>query len=332
MVSVTRRKPFFLTMRGSFSLFQQLSFSAPMDQKSRTKHIIWTPICRRVARDRFKSNLSPILPTLSFRKAETNCLYLPVFLFLPTCKHPLIDTDVARYGLSQILNSESMLDTPSPIPFQFLINGVFLRTSLEEYLTANGLSAETTLNLQYVRSLIPPLYEASFEHDDWVSCVDVLSSASTGTVVGQERILSGSYDGLLRVWNKSGQTMATSAPASAGGHTQGIKTAKFLSSTRIVSAGMDRTIRVWDYTEAQDHFSAQLKPKLELYGHRGFIHSVSIPPSWFKHLHSEISRTDPERRLTSTTLRIRFYLPLRMTRLVSGQQIHLLLQHQKTYS
>lgn len=171
-----------------------------------------------------------------------------------------------------------MLDTPSPIPFQFLINGVFLRTTLEEYLTANGLSAETTVNLQYVRSLIPPLYEASFEHDDWVSCVDVLSTtspANSGLLAGQERVLSGSYDGLLRVWNKSGQTIATSAPASAGGHTQGIKAAKFMSSSRIVSAGMDRTIRVWGYTESEDHFSAQLKPKLELYGHRGFIHSVS---------------------------------------------------------
>jgi ribosome biogenesis protein YTM1 len=163
-----------------------------------------------------------------------------------------------------------MLDTSSPIPFQFLINGVFLRTTLEEYLTANGLSSENTIQLQYIRSLIPPLYEASFEHDDWVSCVDVLS----GTI-GQERILSGSYDGLLRVWDKSGQTLATSASASAGGHTQGIKAAKFMSATRIASAGMDRTIRVWQYNEADDHFSATLKPKLELYGHKGFIHSVS---------------------------------------------------------
>jgi len=167
-----------------------------------------------------------------------------------------------------------MLDTPSPIPFQFLINGVFLRTSIDEYLTANGLSSETTLNLQYVRSLIPPLYEASFEHDDWVSSVDVLSSHNSTIEGGQERILSGSYDGLLRVWNKSGQTIATSASASAGGHIQGIKSAKFISPTRIASAGMDRTIRVWQYTEADDHFSGQLKPKLELYGHKGFIYSV----------------------------------------------------------
>jgi ribosome biogenesis protein YTM1 len=165
-----------------------------------------------------------------------------------------------------------MLDTPAPIPFDFLINGTFLRTTLDEYLTANGLSSETTLNLQYVRSLIPPLYEASFEHDEWVSSVDILS----GSTAGQERILSASYDGLLRVWNKSGQAIATSPSASAGGHTSSLKTAKFISQTQVASAGYDRSIRVWKYTEADDHFSAELKPMLELYGHRIRIDSIDV--------------------------------------------------------
>lgn len=176
-----------------------------------------------------------------------------------------------------------MLNTPSPIPFDFLINGTFLRTTIDEYLTANGLSSETTLNLQYARSLIPPLFEASFEHDDWVSCVDVLSSHSPaatwhpGSVLpGEERILSGSYDGLLRVWNKSGQAIATSTSSSLGGHTSGIKAAKFLSPTQIASSGLDRTIRLWKYSESQDHFSAKLKPTLELYGHRCSVDSIAV--------------------------------------------------------
>lgn len=176
-----------------------------------------------------------------------------------------------------------MLDTPSPIPFDFLINGTFLRTTIEEYLTSNGLSAENTLNLQYVRSLIPPIFEASFEHDDWVSCVDVLSNTSPAGVwqpgsiqAGQERILSGSYDGLLRVWNKSGQTIGTSTSSSLGGHTSSIKAAKFFSPTQVASSGLDRTIRIWKYSESDDHFSADLKPTLELYGHKGSVESLAV--------------------------------------------------------
>ena len=57
----------------------------------------------------------------------------------------LVPGDLKRYGLSKILNSESMLNTSAPIPFDFLIDGAFLRTSLDEYLKANGLSYETTL-------------------------------------------------------------------------------------------------------------------------------------------------------------------------------------------
>jgi ribosome biogenesis protein len=176
-----------------------------------------------------------------------------------------------------------MLDTSSPIPFDFLINGAFLRTTIDEYLTANGLSSENTLNMQYVRSLIPPLFEASFEHDDWVSCVDVLSTGSAAvawhpdsSLQDQERILSGSYDGLLRIWNKSGQTVATSAPSSFGGHTSGIKAAKFLSPSQIASSGLDRTIRLWKYIESDDHFSGELKPMLELYGHKGSVDSIAV--------------------------------------------------------
>lgn len=182
---------------------------------------------------------------------------------------------VGRSQLSQILNSDSMLDTPSIVPFQFLINGIFLRSSLEEYLTTSGLSAETVVSLEYVRSFIPPTFESSFEHEDWVSSVDVLSQ---NIKPGQERILSGSYDGLLRMWNLSGQCIATSATASMGGHTQGIKTAKFMSPTKIASAGMDRTIRIWQYSEDESRAGSagKLKPKLELYGHKQYIFSIAV--------------------------------------------------------
>ena len=185
---------------------------------------------------------------------------------------------VGRSQLSQILNSESMLDAPSIIPFQFLINGIFLRTTLEEYLTSAGLSAETVVSLEYVRSFIPPIYETGFEHEDWVSCIDVLSQSTWDAKPGQERILSGSYDGLLRMWNMSGQCIATSVTASMGGHTQGIKTTKFMSPTKIASAGMDRTIRIWQYSEgeSQEGTIGKMKPKLELYGHKQYIFSIDV--------------------------------------------------------
>ncbi|KZF24744.1 ribosome biogenesis protein ytm1 [Xylona heveae TC161] len=189
----------------------------------------------------------------------------------------LVSTGLRRYALSTLVNT--LLESEKPVPFEFLINGTFLRTSLDEYLTANGISAETTLTLEYVRARVPPSHIASFEHDDWVSAVDVLSSKSAAAswatdapvAPGQERILSASYDGLLRVWNTSSQLLATSPSPSEGGHSNSIKAAKFLSPSQIVSAGLDRTVRVWNYTADNT-----LKPALELYGHKSSVDALAV--------------------------------------------------------
>ena len=157
-----------------------------------------------------------------------------------------------------------------------MINGQFLRTSLDEFLTQNGLSAETTLSVEYVKALIPPLYVSSYEHDDWVSSVDVLSphsraaaSASDATVT--QRILSGSFDGLLRVWNMSNEITATGQ-----GHTAPIKAAKFISPDRIASSGIDRTIRLWKYEDAEAENAGSLAPTLELYGHKSSVDNIAV--------------------------------------------------------
>ncbi|KAI0470849.1 ribosome biogenesis protein YTM1 [Xylariaceae sp. FL0804] len=199
----------------------------------------------------------------------------------------LVPADIKRYGLSRVLNSDSMLDTAAPIPFEFLVDGAFLRTSLGEYLRERGLSFETTVTLQYVRSLVPPVYQASFQHDDWVSDVDVLSASSRAGLWSssstsssssniRDRILSASYDGLLRVWDGSGAVVAVSPPASGGGHGASAKAARWLSPSQVASAGLDRTVRVWRYSEADDGLSGVLRPALALYGHTASVDAVDV--------------------------------------------------------
>lgn len=171
-----------------------------------------------------------------------------------------------------------MLATSSPIPLDFLVNGTFLRTSIEDYLSANGISSETVLTLQYVRSLVPPVYEASFEHDDWVGDIDLLSAtapAAAGENVN-ERIASASYDGLVRIWNPSGDAIATSSAGRGGGHTLRLDAVRWLSSKQLASAGLDRKIVVWDYAEADDGFSGTLKPNMELWGHSKAINALDV--------------------------------------------------------
>jgi WD40 repeat protein len=155
-----------------------------------------------------------------------------------------------------------------------LINGQFLRTSIDEFLTAEGISAETTLTVEYVRALIPPVHISSFEHDDWVSSVDVVD-VETGL---NSRILSGSFDGLVRIWNTNNTTLlATSPSAGMNGHTASVKAVKWLSPTKVVSSGDDRTVRIWNYAEdSSDASASSITPSLELYGHEQSVGSISV--------------------------------------------------------
>ncbi|CAL8577043.1 ribosome bioproteinsis protein ytm1 [Xanthoria parietina] len=194
----------------------------------------------------------------------------------------LVNTNLRRYGLSSLVNT--LLGNEKPIPFDFLINGIFLRSSLDDYLTQHAISSETTLKLEYVKAAIPPIHLASFEHGDWVSSVDVLSTTSPaqrwsnsgGQIPGHERILSASYDGLLRVWNISSQITATSPSAGDGGHLSSIKAAKFVSPSRIASSGTDRTVRLWKYEEASDDSPAVMSQQIELYGHKASVDSIAV--------------------------------------------------------
>lgn len=181
----------------------------------------------------------------------------------------LIPTTFRRYQLSQYINSQ--LDLSQTVPFEFLVDGTFLRTSLEDFLTQRGISSENTLTVEYVRARVPPQYIASYEHDDWVSHVHTSSDSAN------PKILTASYDGRLRIWNTSSQVLATSGAGSDGGHFSIVKSAKFVTPSQIVSASFDRTVKIWKYT-ATDQGTA-ITPSLDLYGHKGGVESVTAHAS-----------------------------------------------------
>ena len=61
---------------------------------------------------------------------------------------------LTRYGLSEVVNH--LLGADAPTPFDFLIDGVLLRTSLAKLALRLGKSAEATLEVEYVPALGPP--------------------------------------------------------------------------------------------------------------------------------------------------------------------------------
>lgn len=172
----------------------------------------------------------------------------------------LVPSNLKRYGLSQIINH--LLDTPTPVPFDFLTAGAFLRTSLDTHLQSNGLSAESVITLEYVRAVVPPKFQAAFQHDDWVSSVSTAVCDGDSTLT---RILSGSYDGIARVWNLSGQVLAE-----APGHSSAIKSVKWLDGAQFVTSSMDRTLRLWSYS------GDAVTPIAEFLGHKATLENIAV--------------------------------------------------------
>ncbi|RPB28848.1 WD40 repeat-like protein, partial [Terfezia boudieri ATCC MYA-4762] len=203
----------------------------------------------------------------------------------------LVPTSLRRYGLSQVVNH--LLETPEPIPFDFLIDGVFLKTSLDEYLTANGLSAESTVTLEYVRSVLPPVYKSSFVNEDWVSSVAVLvgrvgvDGKGKGEFLKENegRVLAGGYDGVARVWDVTGSGKVFGI---ASGHQGAVKTVGWIAQKRFLTGSIDQTVRLWGYDEPvidddlmiDNHDDEKprgiVSPIAEFLGHKGVINCLSI--------------------------------------------------------
>ena len=162
----------------------------------------------------------------------------------------VIPTNVTRYTLSQILNH--LLENPTPIPYSFLINSVYLPSSLDEYITSHGLSREEVLEIEYVRSVLPPQWEASWTQDDWINGVSVVN----------ENVVTASYDGIVRIWDWSGNV---NAKANAGeGALRPLKWIKWIDGG-FVSGSMDGSLRVWDYQDGK------ISTRLEGRGHEASV-------------------------------------------------------------
>lgn len=180
-----------------------------------------------------------------------------------------------RYGLSEVVNhllgNSGDNEETKPIPFDFLIDGKLLRTSLEDYLTKNGLSSEAFVTLEYTRAVLPPSFLSSFNNNDWISSIDSINFS------GKSKLLSGAYDGVVRIYNMSG-----TIEKQFTGHSGSIRDVKWISPTRIVSSGNDRNIRLWKNKETGEIEEDPEEDPEEgttialLEGHKGPVVSLAV--------------------------------------------------------
>src|SRR5271170_7860534 len=194
-----------------------------------------------------QTSMSTSTPTIQVRlktRTETPISSTPI----------VVPINVTRYSLSQILNH--LLENPTPIPYSFLINSVYLPSTLDEYITSNSVSREEILEIEYVRSVLPPKWQARWTQDDWVG----------GVSVRETGVLTGGYDGVVRVWDWSGNVVAKGK--SGEGALRPVKCVKWMDDG-FVSGGMDGSVRIWEYEDG-----GSMSVALEGKGHEASVDSV----------------------------------------------------------
>lgn len=170
-----------------------------------------------------------------------------------------VPTKLTRQGLSQVVNH--LLNTPTPRPFDFLIDALFLRMSLEKYMVAHAVSEESMLTLEYVEALPEPEMKNETNHPDWVSAVSVARAV----------VVTGCYDGQIRVYDDAGECLA-----SVKAHQGAVKSVsvRFVKQNEylITSSGKDQLGQVWRFNAT----TKQLHAVASLTGHLNSVDTIEL--------------------------------------------------------
>ncbi|KAJ3191221.1 WD repeat-containing protein 12, partial [Dinochytrium kinnereticum] len=173
----------------------------------------------------------------------------------------LIPVNLRRFGLSEIIN-HLLGSTENPVPFDFIINGKFLRTTLETYIEEHSFSSEAILEIEYVESTLPPKPSDALNHDDWISDIAGPKSCS--------HIATASYDGKARIWNMSGTCVATISEHE--GPVKCISWLKMDDGWCVLTGGEDERIFATQF----DAITKTVSPKFECVGHSASVDALSV--------------------------------------------------------
>ncbi|CAI5475446.1 unnamed protein product, partial [Closterium sp. Yama58-4] len=179
----------------------------------------------------------------------------------------------------------------APQPFDFIVDGRLLRSSLRKCLLTSALSTERVIPIEYTLAVRPPSASHSAPHDDWVSAV----SAAQPSV-----IVTGSYDSHVRLFSVPPTSAAVATPADATAHAadaaDGASSsarciqvaaahsdavthiAALPGASAFISASKDRTLRLWQLAAHTTDASSSLRASVVavMRGHSAAVQCAAV--------------------------------------------------------
>ncbi|THV06661.1 WD40 repeat-like protein [Dendrothele bispora CBS 962.96] len=178
-----------------------------------------------------------------------------------------------RYHLSQLINKA--LSLVKPVPFDFIVKGEILRTSLAEWCSENGVGEEETLEVEYIESVMPPQKMSDLPHEDWVSSVSCRLPGYFFTA---------SYDGYVRAFDYSKKqtfnAQIHSAPITSMCFVSSDEDNNEESTHLLATSSLDLSAQISKVTLASDPSKKSKSQVLAtLHLHTGPVSSVASNPS-----------------------------------------------------
>ncbi|XP_071958284.1 ribosome biogenesis protein wdr12-like [Antedon mediterranea] len=169
--------------------------------------------------------------------------------------------------INKLLNEEKAEEDVQQIDFDFLIDGELLRVSVSNHMEEKGISSETVVEIEYFEKHPAPTPEGSLLHDDWVSSVQGL----------KDRIITGSYDNTVRMWNTQGENLMTLSY-----HSDPVKCVSWIKkdgeTSLLVSGSHDQTLVIWEVNEEKQTYQALHSCR----GHARSVDTVAVDKSGTK--------------------------------------------------
>jgi ribosome biogenesis protein YTM1 len=144
----------------------------------------------------------------------------------------VVPAALARYGLSEVVNR--LLSLERPLPFDFLADGEFLRTTVAQHMEAHKLSSEKVLKLEYVFALSEPEQKEVDQVPDWISAVAPLQALPSAVFAAT------SYDGTARVYSDGSSQLTVRLSDTP---ITGLAALPTTQGSHLVAAGKDGCIR-----------------------------------------------------------------------------------------
>jgi ribosome biogenesis protein YTM1 len=160
-----------------------------------------------------------------------------------------ISSALNRQGLSAALNQ--IFDSDDQTPFDFKINGHFLRQSLGQALLQHHISPESLVVLEFFPAYQPPSQIDEQTAEAWISSIQLIDSS----------ILYSLYDGTIHL-NDSVFKFSDDSPP--------IKCVAPLGQTHAVAGDIDGCVTIFDLSPELAHAKFSL--------HHGPIHSIAANP------------------------------------------------------